>query len=51
MYIFTHVRYGITPAVNAVASLFLLGSFAALSLALACSSILRLPRLLRRGPG
>jgi ABC-type spermidine/putrescine transport system permease subunit II len=47
LYIFTHVRYGITPAVNAVASLFLLGSFAALALALACSSILRLPR--RRG--
>jgi ABC-type spermidine/putrescine transport system permease subunit II len=44
LYIFTHVRYGITPAVNAVASLFLLGSFAALTLALACSSILRLPR-------
>jgi spermidine/putrescine transport system permease protein len=44
LYIFTHVRYGITPAVNAVASVFLLGSFAALTLALACSSILRLPR-------
>jgi ABC-type spermidine/putrescine transport system permease subunit II len=46
LYIFSHVRYGITPAVNAVASLFLLGSFAALSLALAFSSVLRLPRRL-----
>ena len=44
LYIFTHVRYGITPAVNAVASLFLLGSFAALSLAFACASIVRLPK-------
>jgi ABC-type spermidine/putrescine transport system permease subunit II len=41
LYIFTHVRYGITPEVNAVASLFLLGSFAALTLALACSTALR----------
>jgi ABC-type spermidine/putrescine transport system permease subunit II len=49
LYIFTHVRYGITPAVNAVAALFLLGSFAALTLALACSSIVRLPRR-RRAP-
>jgi len=44
LYIFTHVRYGITPAVNAVAALFLLGSFAALTAALACGSLLRLPR-------
>jgi spermidine/putrescine transport system permease protein len=48
LYIFTHVRYGITPAVNAVAAVFLLGSFAALTLALACSSILRMPRRRRR---
>jgi spermidine/putrescine transport system permease protein len=41
LYIFSHVRYGITPAVNAVASLFLLGSFAALTLALALSSMAR----------
>jgi spermidine/putrescine transport system permease protein len=47
LYIFNHVRYGITPAVNAVASLFLLGSFAALGLALGASRMLRLP-LLRR---
>jgi spermidine/putrescine transport system permease protein len=38
LYIFSHVRYGITPAVNAVASLFLLGSIAALTLALALSA-------------
>jgi ABC-type spermidine/putrescine transport system permease subunit II len=49
LYIFTHVRYGITPAVNAVASLFLLGSFAALTLAIACASIVRLPRRSGRG--
>jgi spermidine/putrescine transport system permease protein len=49
LYIFTHVRYGITPAVNAVASLFLLGSFAALTLAIACASIVRLPRKSGRG--
>jgi hypothetical protein len=41
LYIFNHVRYGITPAVNAVATLFLLGSFAALSLALAASRLFR----------
>jgi spermidine/putrescine transport system permease protein len=44
LYIFTHVRYGITPAVNAVASLFLLGSFGALTLAFACGSLVRLPK-------
>jgi ABC-type spermidine/putrescine transport system permease subunit II len=44
LYIFTHVRYGITPAVNAVASLFLLGSLAALTLALASASLVRLPK-------
>jgi spermidine/putrescine transport system permease protein len=38
LYIFSHVRYGITPAVNAVASLFLLGSIGALTLALAIAS-------------
>jgi spermidine/putrescine transport system permease protein len=43
LYIFNHVRYGITPAVNAVASLFLLGSFAALSLAVVATRMLRLP--------
>ena len=43
LYIFNHVRYGITPAVNAVAALFLLGSFLALSLALAASRMLRVP--------
>jgi ABC-type spermidine/putrescine transport system permease subunit II len=41
LYIFNHVRYGITPAVNAVATLFLLGSFTALSLALAASRLFR----------
>jgi spermidine/putrescine transport system permease protein len=41
LYIFNHVRYGITPAVNAVATLFLLGSFTALGLALAASRLLR----------
>ena len=60
LYIFTHVRYGITPAVNAVATLFLLGSFAALTLALACSTLVRIaprasrgrtPRAGRRGRG
>jgi spermidine/putrescine transport system permease protein len=48
LYIFNHVRYGITPAVNAVATLFLLGSFAALSLSLAASRMLRIPQLRRR---
>jgi ABC-type spermidine/putrescine transport system permease subunit II len=43
MYIFNHVRYGITPAVNAVASLFLLGTFTSLALALVCVRMLRLP--------
>lgn len=43
LYIFNHVRYGITPAVNAVASLFLLGSLTALTLAVVSSS-LRIPR-------
>ena len=47
MYIFNHVRYGITPSVNAVASLFLLGTFTSLALALACARVLRLP--FRRG--
>ncbi len=47
LYVFNHVRYGITPSVNAVASLFLLGSFAALTLALALPSGLR--RLRRVG--
>jgi spermidine/putrescine transport system permease protein len=41
LYIFNHVRYGITPSVNAVASLFLLGSFAVLTLALALPSAFR----------
>jgi hypothetical protein len=41
LYVFNHVRYGITPAVNAVASLFLLGSFAVLTLALALPSGIR----------
>jgi spermidine/putrescine transport system permease protein len=40
LYIFSHVRYGITPAVNAVASVFLLASFAALTLAFVLSSAL-----------
>jgi spermidine/putrescine transport system permease protein len=48
LYIFTHVRYGITPAVNAVATLFLLGSFAALTLALTSLRVLRtVPRASR----
>jgi spermidine/putrescine transport system permease protein len=41
LYVFSHVRYGITPAVNAVASVFLLGSLAALTLALGLSSLRR----------
>jgi spermidine/putrescine transport system permease protein len=41
LYIFSHVRYGITPAVNAVASVFLLGSLMTLTLALALSSVRR----------
>jgi ABC-type spermidine/putrescine transport system permease subunit II len=49
LYIFNHVRYGITPSVNAVASLFLLGSFAVLTLALVLPSGLR--RLHRVGVG
>jgi spermidine/putrescine transport system permease protein len=48
LYIFNHVRYGITPAVNAVASLFLLGTFCALTLALALPTIVRRLRALRR---
>lgn len=47
LYIFNHVRYGITPAVNAVATLFLLGSFAALSLALAVPAGVRAALRLR----
>jgi spermidine/putrescine transport system permease protein len=54
LYIFNHVRYGITPSVNAVASLFLLGSFAVLTLALALPSGVRRVRRVRvrrlRGP-
>jgi spermidine/putrescine transport system permease protein len=49
LYIFNHVRYGITPAVNAVASLFLVGSFAALTLALALPSLMRRVRLIGEG--
>jgi ABC-type spermidine/putrescine transport system permease subunit II len=44
LYIFNHVRYGITPAVNAVATLFLLGSLSALVLALTLPSAVRLVR-------
>src|SRR6266540_4901926 len=43
LYIFNHVRYGITPAVNAVASLFLLGSLSVLTLAVVTTRMLRLP--------
>jgi spermidine/putrescine transport system permease protein len=46
LYVFNHVRYGITPSVNAVASLFLLGTFAVLTLALALPSGLRRVRLI-----
>jgi ABC-type spermidine/putrescine transport system permease subunit II len=49
LYIFTHVRYGITPAVNAVATLFLLGSFTALTLALASATVLRIAPRASRG--
>jgi spermidine/putrescine transport system permease protein len=45
LYVFNHVRYGITPSVNAVASVFLVGSFAVLALALALPSLLRRVRL------
>jgi spermidine/putrescine transport system permease protein len=48
LYIFNHVRYGITPAVNAVASLFLLGSFTVLTIALVLPSGVRWARTLRR---
>jgi spermidine/putrescine transport system permease protein len=57
LYIFNHVRYGITPAVNAVAALFLLGSFLVLTTALAVSqgvlraSLSRTRRARRRGRG
>jgi spermidine/putrescine transport system permease protein len=37
LYIFNHVRYGITPSVNAVATLFLFGSLVVLTVALAIS--------------
>jgi spermidine/putrescine transport system permease protein len=37
LYIFNHVRYGITPSVNAVAALFLLGSLLVLTVAVAVS--------------
>ena len=54
LYVFNHVRYGITPSVNAVASMFLLGTFAVLTLALALPSGLRRMRLVGerrlRGP-
>jgi spermidine/putrescine transport system permease protein len=49
LYVFNHVRYGITPAVNAVASVFLLGSFAVLTLALTLPSALRRVRLVGEG--
>ena len=45
LYVFNHVRYGITPAVNAVASMFLIGTFTVLTLALALPSGLRRMRL------
>jgi spermidine/putrescine transport system permease protein len=48
IYVFSHVRYGITPAVNAVASLFLAGTFLALTLAVALPSVLRAVSRLRR---
>jgi spermidine/putrescine transport system permease protein len=48
IYVFSHVRYGITPAVNAVASLFLAGTFCALALAVAIPSLLRRLAGLRR---
>jgi spermidine/putrescine transport system permease protein len=41
LYVFNHVRYGITPSVNAVASLFLVCTFAVLTLALALPSVVR----------
>lgn len=46
LYVFNHVRYGITPSVNAVASVFLVGSFAVLTLALALPSLFRRVRLI-----
>lgn len=49
LYVFNHVRYGITPAVNAVASIFLVGSFAVLTLALALPSLLRRVPLIGEG--
>ena len=45
LYVFNHVRYGITPSVNAVASMFLIGTFTVLTLALALPSGLRRMRL------
>jgi spermidine/putrescine transport system permease protein len=47
LYIFNHVRYGITPAVNAVATLFLLGSFGLLTLALSAATLRNAPRASR----
>lgn len=47
LYVFNHVRYGITPSVNAVASSFLVGSFAVLALGLALPSAWRRVRLVR----
>ena len=49
LYVFNHVRYGITPSVNAVASLFLLGTFCALALALAVPALLRIRARARFG--
>jgi spermidine/putrescine transport system permease protein len=49
LYVFNHVRYGITPSVNAVASMFLIGTFALLTLALALPSALRNLRLVGEG--
>jgi spermidine/putrescine transport system permease protein len=46
LYVFNHVRYGITPSVNAVASMFLVGTFVVLTLALALPSTLRRMRLI-----
>jgi ABC-type spermidine/putrescine transport system permease subunit II len=49
LYIYNHVRYGITPSVNAVAALFLGGTILAMTLALVLPTALRRLRGLRPG--
>jgi spermidine/putrescine transport system permease protein len=48
LYIYNHVRFGITPSVNAVASLFMAATFATLVLGLAMPGLIRRMRVGKR---